>query len=58
MISSQIFATGVVCFAITLIGALLTIYEFSQLSRANAKLSAPPTPLPAGVHALQPRRRA
>jgi len=58
MSTSLIFATGVLCFALTLVGVLLTVYEFKQLARANARASTSAAPLPPAVEPLRPRRRA
>ena len=58
MSTSLIFATGVICFALTLLGVLLTVHEFKQLARTNAKPSTPAAPVPAGAEPLHPRRRA
>ena len=58
MSTSLIFATGVICFALTLIGVLLTIYEFKQLSRTNAKPSVTAAPLPLAVEPIRAQRRA
>jgi hypothetical protein len=55
MSTDLIFAAGVICFALTMIGAILTVYEFKRIARANPQPSAPLAPSPIAVEFVHGR---
>ncbi len=58
MSDAFIFEAGVICFGLTVIGVILTVYEFKKISRASVKPVAPAKPLPLAVEFVEPRSRA
>jgi cbb3-type cytochrome oxidase subunit 3 len=38
---NTIFAAGIICFALTMVGVLLTVYEFRKLGHANSARLTP-----------------
>ena len=41
MTTTSILVAGIICFALTLIGVLLTVYEFKKIGRASSTRSTP-----------------
>ena len=41
MTTTSILVAGIVCFALTLIGAVLTVYEFKKIGHASSTRSTP-----------------
>lgn len=41
MTTTSILVAGIVCFALTMLGAVLTVYEFKKLGRASSTRSPP-----------------
>lgn len=59
MSTEFIFVAGIICFALTMVGAALTVYEFKKIARANVKPSASVAALPVAVQlACLPTRAA
>ena len=56
MSNTFILAAGVICFGLTLIGVILTVYEFKNLARASAKGLASVEPLPMTMVELAEQR--
>ena len=49
MNTAFIFGAGVLCFGLTLVGVILTIYEFRKISRVSASPVAPESRAPLAV---------
>ena len=49
MSTTFIFAAGVICFGFTLIGVILTVYEFKNITQSNPNRVAPAQPTPLTV---------
>lgn len=58
MNTAFIFGAGVICFGLTLVGVILTIYEFRKISRVSARSVAPGSTLPLAVDFPASRSRA
>ena len=58
MSTTFIFAAGVICFGFTLIGVILTVYEFKNITQSNPNRVAPAQPTPLTVDFAEPRSRA
>jgi len=55
MSTTFIFGAGVICFGLTLIGVILTVYEFKSITQSNPNRVAP---APLTVDFAEPRSRA
>lgn len=58
MSTTFIFGAGVICFGLTLIGVILTVYEFKSITQSNPNRVAPAQPRPLTVDFAEPRSRA
>ena len=58
MSTTFIFGAGVICFGLTLIGVILTMFEFKNITQSNPNrvVTVQPTPLTVGY--VEPRSRA
>ncbi|MDA0821630.1 MAG: hypothetical protein O3C28_04300 [Proteobacteria bacterium] len=45
MTSTSILVSGIVCFALTIVGVILTVYEFKNIARESAARATPARPL-------------
>ena len=58
MSTTFIFGAGVICFGLTLIGVILTVYEFKNISQSTSNRVAPAQSKPLTVDFAEPRSRA
>jgi len=57
MTITSIFVAGIVCFALILVGLVLTIYEFRNIARQSDVRQMPTRPVPLKVEPIRVRAR-